>query len=55
MASRSQVSYGDRAKTHPNPLVRRLFEIAEQKQSNVVVSADVTTTSALLDLAERES
>ncbi|EGD87139.1 orotidine 5'-phosphate decarboxylase [Trichophyton rubrum D6] len=53
MASRSQVSYGDRAKTHPNPLVRRLFEIAEQKQSNVVVSADVTTTSALLDLAER--
>ncbi|EZF36340.1 orotidine 5'-phosphate decarboxylase [Trichophyton mentagrophytes] len=53
MASRSQVSYGDRAKAHPNPLVRRLFEIAEQKQSNVVVSADVTTTSALLDLAER--
>ncbi|DAA78834.1 TPA_exp: Orotidine 5'-phosphate decarboxylase [Trichophyton benhamiae CBS 112371] len=53
MASRTQVSYGDRAKTHPNPLVRRLFEIAEQKQSNVVVSADVTTTSALLDLAER--
>ncbi|EFQ99116.1 orotidine 5'-phosphate decarboxylase [Nannizzia gypsea CBS 118893] len=53
MASRSQASYGDRAKAHANPLVRRLFEIAEQKQSNVVVSADVTTTSALLDLAER--
>ncbi|KAK2855642.1 orotidine 5'-phosphate decarboxylase [Arthroderma sp. PD_2] len=53
MASRSQSSYGDRAKAHPNPLARRLFEIAVQKQSNVVVSADVTTTKELLDLAER--
>ncbi|KAM5469183.1 orotidine 5'-phosphate decarboxylase [Microsporum audouinii] len=53
MASRSQVPYGDRAKAHANPLARRLFEIAVQKQTNVVVSADVTTTSELLDLAER--
>ncbi|KMP00755.1 orotidine 5'-phosphate decarboxylase [Coccidioides immitis RMSCC 2394] len=53
MASKSQVPYEDRARDHPNPLARRLFQIATEKQSNVVVSADVTTTKELLDLADR--
>lgn len=53
MSSKSHLTYGARARTHPNPLARRLFEVAEAKQSNVTVSADVTTTQELLDLADR--
>ncbi|KAJ5815188.1 Orotidine 5'-phosphate decarboxylase [Penicillium riverlandense] len=53
MSSKSHLTYGARARTHPNPLARRLFEVAEAKQSNVTVSADVTTTKELLDLADR--
>jgi orotidine-5'-phosphate decarboxylase len=34
-------------------LAKRLFEIAEAKKTNVTVSADVTTTRELLDLADR--
>ncbi|WEW57872.1 orotidine 5'-phosphate decarboxylase [Emydomyces testavorans] len=53
MASKSQIPYEDRARNHPNPLARRLFQIAVDKQSNLVVSADITTTNGLLDLADR--
>lgn len=53
MSSNSRLPYGARAQKHPNALVRKLFEIAEAKKSNVVVSADVTTTKELLDLADR--
>lgn len=53
MSSKSQLSYKARASNHPNILARKLFEIAEAKQSNVTVSADVTTTEELLDLADR--
>lgn len=53
MSSKSQTPFGTRASCHPNPLARRLFEVAEAKKSNVTVSADVTTTKELLDLADR--
>ncbi|PLN80256.1 Orotidine 5'-phosphate decarboxylase [Aspergillus taichungensis] len=53
MSSKSQLTYTARASKHPNALARRLFEIAEAKKTNVTVSADVTTTKELLDLADR--
>lgn len=53
MASRSRVPFAKRAKDHHHPLVRQLFLLAEKKQSNVVLSADVTTTQELLDLADK--
>lgn len=53
MSSKSQLSYGDRAKSHPNPLARKLFRVAEAKKSNVTISADLTTTKELLDIADR--
>jgi orotidine-5'-phosphate decarboxylase len=55
MSSKSQLTYGTRARTHPNPLVKRLFEVAEAKKTNVTVSADVSTTKELLDLADRRT
>ena len=53
MSSASGQTYDERASKHPNALVRRLFMIAEHKQTNVVVSADVTETWELLALADR--
>ncbi|CAI7640238.1 unnamed protein product [Penicillium glandicola] len=53
MSSKSQLTYSARAQSHPNPLARKLFQVAEEKKSNVTVSADVTTTKELLDLADR--
>lgn len=52
MTSKTSLSYGQRAQQHPNPLARRLFEIAESKQTNIAVSADLTTTEELLSIAE---
>jgi orotidine-5'-phosphate decarboxylase len=52
MSSASGQTYGTRARTHHNVLVKKLFEIAEAKRTNVTVSADVTTTEELLDLAD---
>jgi len=52
MASRSDLSYEQRAKDHPNPLVKRLFHIAREKKTNIVLSADLTTTEELLSLAD---
>nr|ACG50799.1 truncated orotidine-5'-decarboxylase [Aspergillus parasiticus] len=53
MSSKSQLTYSARASKHPNALVKKLFEVAEAKKTNVTVSADVTTTKELLDLADR--
>ncbi|OAX78972.1 orotidine 5'-phosphate decarboxylase [Emergomyces africanus] len=53
MSSKSHLPYSVRASRHRNPLAKQLFQIAEEKKSNVVVSADVTTTKELLDLADR--
>ena len=52
MATKTSLSYGERAQSHPNALARRLFEIAESKQTNITVSADLTTTDELLSIAE---
>ncbi|KAK5272515.1 orotidine 5'-phosphate decarboxylase [Exophiala xenobiotica] len=52
MASKSNLSYSRRAADHPNPLVRKLFAIAEKKRTNVVLSADLTTTKELLAIAD---
>ncbi|ORY70269.1 Orotidine 5'-phosphate decarboxylase [Pseudomassariella vexata] len=46
------LTYGQRAAQHPNPVARRLFEIAKAKQSNLVVSADLTGTESLLKCAD---
>ncbi|KAL4807364.1 Orotidine 5'-phosphate decarboxylase domain-containing protein [Aspergillus unguis] len=53
MSSKSHLPYATRAANHPNPLTAKLFSIAEAKKTNVTVSADVTTTAELLDLADR--
>ncbi len=55
MSSKSHLPYATRATNHPNPLTAKLFSIAEAKKTNVTVSADVTTTAELLDLADRTS
>jgi orotidine-5'-phosphate decarboxylase len=55
MSSKSHLTYSTRANQHPNVLAKKLFEIAEAKKTNVTVSADVTTTRELLDLADRTS
>lgn len=54
MTSRSYLPYSVRAQQHANLIVKKLFTIAENKRSNVVISADLTDTDALLDLADRE-
>lgn len=52
MTSLSEVSYGERASRHSNPVARRLLQIAEVKRSNLVVSADLTTSAELLKCAD---
>lgn len=54
MTSRSTLPYGKRAEASKAPLLRKLFAIAELKKSNVTVSADVTSTRELLELADRK-
>ncbi|KAL4778307.1 Orotidine 5'-phosphate decarboxylase domain-containing protein [Aspergillus varians] len=53
MSSKSHLPYATRATNHPNPLTAKLFSIAEAKKTNVTVSADLTTSAELLDLADR--
>ncbi|KAF4842974.1 Orotidine 5'-phosphate decarboxylase [Colletotrichum siamense] len=45
-------SYNRRALEHPHPVARRLFDIAESKKSNLIISADLTTTDSLLQCAD---
>ena len=42
----------ERALEHKNPLVKNLFGVAVSKRSNVVVSAGLTKTKQLLELAD---
>ncbi|KAK8042848.1 orotidine 5'-phosphate decarboxylase [Apiospora phragmitis] len=49
----SQRSYQERALHHPHPVARRLFQIAESKKSNLVISADFTDIKALLACADK--
>lgn len=50
-ASEPSLIYAERAQKHPNPVTKKLFEISASKQSNLVISADLTTTKELLKLA----
>lgn len=52
MTSLSQKTYAERASVHPNLVARRFFETAGAKQSNLIVSADFTSTEALLHCAD---
>ncbi|KAK2762649.1 hypothetical protein FQN54_000822 [Arachnomyces sp. PD_36] len=53
MSSKSHLTYSARAAKHPSALAKKLFAIAEEKKTNVTISADVTTTKELLDLADK--
>ncbi|ROW07508.1 hypothetical protein VPNG_07143 [Cytospora leucostoma] len=52
MSSKSSVSYGQRSELHSHPVVKRLLNIAESKQSNLVISADLADTQSLLKCAD---
>ena len=52
MASKDTLPYGQRAAKHPNPLARKLFEIADRKKTNLVLAADVDTSKELLAMAD---
>ncbi|KAJ3267348.1 orotidine 5'-phosphate decarboxylase [Chytriomyces hyalinus] len=44
--------YSERALAHTNPTAIRLFQIMERKQTNLSVSADVTTKAELLRITD---
>ena len=52
MSSLSNLSYGESAARHQHPVAKRFFEIAEAKKSNLIVSADFSTTEELLKSAD---
>jgi orotidine-5'-phosphate decarboxylase len=52
MASRSTGTYSERAAGARHPVTKRLFSIAEEKKTNLVVSADLTDTKSLLKCAD---
>jgi len=52
MTSKSNLPYHVRAQQHSNPIARKLFEIAELKKTNLVLSADLTTTEELCNVAD---
>ncbi|BFZ16023.1 hypothetical protein BsWGS_19062 [Bradybaena similaris] len=45
--------YGERAKLCSNPLTRQIFEIMEEKRTNLALSADVTKSQELLQLVDK--
>ena len=50
--SPSTLTYGERAKRHPNPAAKSLLETIERKQSNLCVSVDVTSSSEFLSVID---
>lgn len=53
LEEKMELSYGERAKlTNIHPLASKLLNIMEEKQSNLCVSADLTSSEDLLQLAE---
>lgn len=47
------LTYGQRAKQALNPTGRDLLELMEKKKTNLALSADVTTSTQLLELADQ--
>jgi uridine monophosphate synthetase len=47
-----RLPFGERAGLSMNPIGKKLFELMERKQSNLLVAADVNTTLELLALAD---
>lgn len=48
-----RISYEEKLEICNHSVAQKLLEIASEKKSNLIVSADVTTTQELLDLAEK--
>jgi len=47
-----KLSFGERASLSPTVIARQLFELMEEKKSNLALSADVTSSEQLLALAD---
>jgi uridine monophosphate synthetase len=48
-----KLSYSDRAKYCKNPLAKKLFQLMDDKKTNLSLSADVTECEKLLELADQ--
>jgi uridine monophosphate synthetase len=48
----AKISFQKRAELCQNPMAKKLFSLMEKKQSNLSVAADLTSSHALLELAE---
>ncbi|RMZ80678.1 hypothetical protein DV738_g2728, partial [Chaetothyriales sp. CBS 135597] len=51
MSNKKAITFSQRAQEHTHPVAQKLFQIADRKQTNLVLSADVTTTDELLTIA----
>ena len=52
ITTKKRLSYKERAQLCSNPVAKKLFNLMEEKQTNLVLAADVTTTQELLALAD---
>lgn len=50
---KKRFSYEEKLSKTEHPIAKKLLEIAIEKKSNLIVSADVMTTAELLDLADK--
>ncbi len=49
----SSRTYADRATETNHPITKKLFQLMEEKETNLAIAADVTTSQELLTLAEQ--
>lgn len=48
-----QMSYAERAQHCKNPTARRLFQLMDEKESNLSINPDLTSSEAVLEIADR--